>query len=181
MNKEELLNYFEKTDSRLYNNFIKAPASTKYHGSYEGGLLEHSVNVMNNLLQWREKHLSCELTEEDCVIIGLLHDLCKAELYIKQLGGGYNYNKSIVSHHAKLSVDMITYRLSLKLTPLQRVLILLHMSSWENEEDKKELTTDDLDWLYTPDHIQLLQAMNWADMKASEDERIKELTGDKKI
>ena len=32
--------------------FLEAPASTKYHGSYEGGLAEHSVNVMNRLMMY---------------------------------------------------------------------------------------------------------------------------------
>ena len=36
---EKLIEFIEKTD------FFKAPASTKYHGNYEGGLLEHSMKV----------------------------------------------------------------------------------------------------------------------------------------
>lgn len=36
---DELINFIEKSD------FFKAPASTRFHGSYEGGLLEHSLNV----------------------------------------------------------------------------------------------------------------------------------------
>ena len=34
---ENLLNFLEKSD------FYKAPASTRFHGNYEGGLLEHSL------------------------------------------------------------------------------------------------------------------------------------------
>ena len=36
---ENLLEFLEKSD------FYKAPASTRYHGNYEGGLLEHSMKV----------------------------------------------------------------------------------------------------------------------------------------
>ena len=36
---DKLLAWIEKSD------FYKAPASTRFHGSYEGGLLEHSLNV----------------------------------------------------------------------------------------------------------------------------------------
>ena len=36
---DELINFIEKSD------FFKAPASTRFHGSNEGGLLEHSLNV----------------------------------------------------------------------------------------------------------------------------------------
>ena len=37
---ENLLNFLEKSD------FYKAPASTRSHGNYEGGLLEHSLKYM---------------------------------------------------------------------------------------------------------------------------------------
>ena len=40
---DKLLTYIEKTD------FFKAPASTRFHGNYEGGLLEHSLNVYHLL------------------------------------------------------------------------------------------------------------------------------------
>ena len=36
---EELIQFMEKTD------FFKAPASTRFHGDYEGGLVEHSLKV----------------------------------------------------------------------------------------------------------------------------------------
>ena len=36
---EDLINFLEKSD------FFKAPASTRFHGNYEGGLVEHSLKV----------------------------------------------------------------------------------------------------------------------------------------
>ena len=36
---DNLLAFLEKSD------FYKAPTSTKFHGNYEGGLLEHSLKV----------------------------------------------------------------------------------------------------------------------------------------
>ena len=36
---EDLLSWLQKSD------FFTAPASTKYHGAYEGGLCEHSMDV----------------------------------------------------------------------------------------------------------------------------------------
>lgn len=38
---DELINFIEKSD------FFKAPASTRFHGSYEGGLLEHSLSLIH--------------------------------------------------------------------------------------------------------------------------------------
>lgn len=68
--KEKLLEYIEKTD------FFTAPASTKYHGSYMGGLAEHSLNVFNRMLKHKEKY-----SLETLAIVSLLHDLCKADYY----------------------------------------------------------------------------------------------------
>ena len=63
---DKLLEYIESTD------FFEAPASTKYHGNFRGGLVEHSLNV-----------LECMGTsfDESTVIVSLLHDLCKANFY----------------------------------------------------------------------------------------------------
>ena len=36
---DKLLEWMESTD------FFTAPASTRFHAAYEGGLLEHSLNV----------------------------------------------------------------------------------------------------------------------------------------
>ncbi len=56
--------------------WLTSPASTKYHLNKEGGLLEHSVGVAETLLKLRET-LASEITEESCVIVGLLHDVGK--------------------------------------------------------------------------------------------------------
>ena len=79
---EKLLEYLcsEKSD------FFTAPASTRYHGAYEGGLLEHSLNVYYCLRDYlarpRVKELyGMEYTEENIAIAALLHDLCKMNFY----------------------------------------------------------------------------------------------------
>lgn len=76
---EELINYLDtKTDFKF------APASTRYHGSFKGGLCEHSLNVydilvnMNNLY----KEITGECFEEDSlIIVALLHDISKVNTY----------------------------------------------------------------------------------------------------
>lgn len=66
------------------SDFFVAPASTKFHGSYEGGLLEHSLNVYDCLV---EELASANLQEkyliETVAIVSLLHDICKANFYKK--------------------------------------------------------------------------------------------------
>lgn len=58
-------------------SYLTAPASTRFHLCREGGLLEHSVNVCENMLRLRAA-LAPEISEESCVVTALLHDLGKA-------------------------------------------------------------------------------------------------------
>lgn len=57
-------------------SWLTSPASTKFHLNTPGGLLEHSVGVCETLLKLREC-LAPQLSEESCVIVGLLHDVGK--------------------------------------------------------------------------------------------------------
>ena len=57
--------------------WLTAPASIRYHLNKEHGLLEHSVNVAETMLKLKET-LDPEITDESCVIVGLMHDLGKA-------------------------------------------------------------------------------------------------------
>ena len=59
------------------SDFMTAPASTKYHGANEAGLLEHSLAVYDEFCRSLEWHgVSC--SAETAIICGLLHDVCKA-------------------------------------------------------------------------------------------------------
>lgn len=61
--------------------FFTAPASTKYHGNYEGGLLEHSYMVTKFLLTLtQDNHLIWHKTRSP-FIVGMFHDLCKIDQY----------------------------------------------------------------------------------------------------
>lgn len=80
--KDELMDYIKnKTD------FYMAPASTQFHLSCEGGLLQHSLNVYDCLMAkkgspiWKKTFES--IPEESLVIMSLLHDLCKVNFYVK--------------------------------------------------------------------------------------------------
>ncbi len=172
----KVLYTFEQADPKLFEKYMIAPSSTRYHGVYAGGLFDHSMNVCVSMAEWLVQHQNAGLTFEDCAIVGLLHDTCKAELYIlDENTGKYSYDKNLVVHHAKGSLDIIRKRLNIKLSTKQRVLILLHMSSWHNDEDVKALNLLDRCWLIGTKHIRLLQVVNWADMKAVQDEAISEL------
>lgn len=68
---ENLIAFLEKTD------FFTAPASTKFHNSFEGGLLAHSLNVYDALV----KLTNGEWSDDTIKIVALLHDICKINLY----------------------------------------------------------------------------------------------------
>ena len=69
---QSLMEFVEKE-----TEYLTTPASIKYHLCRERGLLEHSVNVAENLLKIKNV-LAPEISDESCVIVGLLHDLGKA-------------------------------------------------------------------------------------------------------
>ena len=77
---DKLLDFLVKSD------FFTAPASTRYHGAHEGGLLEHSLNVYDCLedilSRPRMKELfKVEYSDESIAIAALLHDVCKVNFY----------------------------------------------------------------------------------------------------
>lgn len=79
---DKLLEYLLSPQS----DFFTAPASTRFHGSYAGGLAEHSVNVYHCLKDYlsRERARSVygmEYTEETVAVVALLHDVCKINCY----------------------------------------------------------------------------------------------------
>lgn len=61
--------------------FWDAPASTKYHGNYPGGLAEHSLAVAKNLMMLTEKLDLKWDNPGSSFIVGLLHDVCKMDQY----------------------------------------------------------------------------------------------------
>ena len=81
---QDLINWLEtETD------FYQAPASTKFHGSVAGGLLEHSVAVCRELSALAGRY--CQGTPPaSLTIVSLLHDLCKVNFYKK----GYRNKKN---------------------------------------------------------------------------------------
>ncbi len=70
------------------SDFFTAPASTRYHGAYAGGLLEHSLNVYDCLCDYLSRSRAKEkygmnYSPESVAIVALLHDLCKVNFYVE--------------------------------------------------------------------------------------------------
>lgn len=72
---------FEMRSWLIEKGFFEAPASTKFHGAYEGGLFDHSYEVTNALLELTDKLGLHWQRSESPYIIGMFHDLCKIDQY----------------------------------------------------------------------------------------------------
>lgn len=129
----------------LLNNmgFFTQPASTRFHGAYEGGLFDHSYRVATELLKLTDAlHLDWE---RKCspVIIGLFHDLCKTDLYevksLQQDGDKmcveYKHSETPSlwgpGHGSKSVAIASTF---IQLTPEEVACIRYHMGAYEKDE-----------------------------------------------
>ena len=67
------------------SDFFTCPASARYHGSHEGGLCEHSLNVYDSLVKFLDspqaKELGFAYSDDTVALVSLMHDLCKAGCY----------------------------------------------------------------------------------------------------
>lgn len=68
------------------SDFFTAPSSTRFHGAFEGGLVQHSLNVYHCLKNYLERPRVKEIygmnySDETIAIVSLLHDLCKVNFY----------------------------------------------------------------------------------------------------
>lgn len=156
--RNEIIRLLESTQREGVENVIKtidalgffeAPASTKFHLNYAGGLAEHSLNVCKVALMLRKQMIEMkpELKEhlpEDSVIIStLLHDVCKADIYKEAIkkrqnasgrweeyqGYDVDYNNFPLGHGEKSVIVLL--RMGLNLTDDEIMAIRWHMSAWD--------------------------------------------------
>ena len=128
------------------NDFYACPASSKFHGAYPGGLVEHSLNVYDELKRLLEVYPEIQVSEESVVIAALFHDLCKVGLYTRErrnrknaFGQWESYDAYTVKErfcfggHGSKSVFLTQH--FIPLTPEEAVAINCHMSSWDGNTD----------------------------------------------
>lgn len=146
----DLLNEVEREGVKDYiqyietSDFFSAPASTKYHRDYPGGLAEHCLNLLEPLKLSNSRLKEEEqLPEDSLIIIALCHDVCKEGLYIGDCG---NY-RTLPDHpannkHSILSIERI--KKYIRLTRNERDIILYHMGLFSCYEYGMEYTPEDL-------------------------------------
>lgn len=134
---DKLISFLDKTD------FYIAPASTRFHGSYEGGLVEHSIKVYEILADKVAKS-QLEIEDNTIKIVALLHDICKLNYYkveyrnAKNKNGDwekvpyYTVDDTIPYGHGEKSVMMLSEFISL--TNEEKYAIRWHMGFTEPKE-----------------------------------------------
>ena len=136
------------------SDFFTAPASARFHSSYEGGLVEHSVNVYECLSSYLESDrvkqtFGFEYSEESIAIVSLLHDLCKVNVYKKgfrnvkdeegrwQRVDTFEYDDRLPYGHGEKSVYIISGYM--KLTREEAFAIRYHMG-YSSTEDQRNVS-----------------------------------------
>ena len=136
---KELLEYLQKSD------FFVAPASTQFHSAYEGGLVEHTINVYNRFLTAVKNEYGDNYTDkisnETIAICALLHDICKVDLYKiemrnRKVNGNweqypcYTVEDSLPYGHGEKSVYIISG--FMRLTREEAMIINWHMGGFDS-------------------------------------------------
>lgn len=138
---DNVIEYIKTTD------FFTAPASTSHHSNCEGGLLIHSLLVYSIMVQlykaaaFVKPNIFESITEDNIIIVSLLHDICKINTYTKGTKNvkdetgwkaveTYNYTEEFPYGHGEKSVLFLT-TLGLKLEPNELLAIRWHMGNWD--------------------------------------------------
>lgn len=166
---DKLLEFLEKSD------FFTAPASTRFHGAYEGGLLRHSLNVYECLTAYLERgrvkeQYKLDVSDETAAVVALLHDLCKVNFYTVSYRNSknektgqweklpyYSINDTLPYGHGEKSVYMVSG--FMRLSREEAMAIRWHMG-FSGIEDKNTIGA-------ALEKYPLAFALSVADMEAS--------------
>ena len=141
----DLMDWLEAGD------FYTAPASTRFHGSCEGGLLKHSLAVYMRLVELTKVYgygygYKSEIqADETIAIVSLFHDICKVNYYTTEMRWRKNSldkweqypvykvdEKFPFGGHGSKSVYLIQHFMNL--TPEEASAINCHMGAWDKSD-----------------------------------------------
>lgn len=129
------------------NGFFNAPASTKYHGNYAGGLFDHSFMVMNLLVELSAANALKWKRPASPFLVGMFHDLCKIDQYridnSTQYTVGeptrYEYNpNTMYKGHGDKSIILLSQFTTL--TDEETACIRYHMGAFTEKEEWRDYT-----------------------------------------
>ena len=117
----------------ITEGFFAAPASTKFHGCYIGGLAHHSLRLRDLVMFHSGLKLDAvvlpgqkplPISEDNITIATLLHDICKIGAYVGT-EKPYKWNKQQPKGHALLSIARIEEHI--ELVEIEKLMIMYHM------------------------------------------------------
>lgn len=172
---DRLLDYCRRSD------FYTAPSSTQYHLSVKGGLLQHSLNVLDALRGMLRDNGDgtrsymvagreiARYKEETLILTALLHDICKTKFYSTELRNKkidgrwtevevFTVNDEIPYGHGEKSVMMATE--FVRLTMEEKMAIRWHMGFPESHGDRMNFSA-------ALQKYPLVWALHNADMQAA--------------
>ena len=142
-------------------DFLTAPASTKFHGNFPGGLLVHSYTVTKRMSELSKLSgiSNYETTDESITLTGIFHDLCKVNTYEKLIEGanitiiynssnpfGYQHKEELITgFHGPKSVFILQKYINLK--NWEATAIMCHMGNFESKDSSKVFETNHLAWI----------------------------------
>lgn len=132
----DLINYLENE-----TDFFISPASSKYHLSFPGGLLQHSLNVYKIL---KEELKNTKYDDNTIKLVSLLHDVCKANYYKLDYKNAkinnewkqveyYTVDDQLPLGHGEKSVMIVSD--FIYLTREEKLAIRWHMGAFESKEN----------------------------------------------
>lgn len=152
---DELLEWINNS-----TDFYEAPASTRFHGSFKGGLLKHSLAVFDSLMDISNVYTEYTgtLNIESLAIVSLFHDLCKCNFYSvekrnrkNESGNWESYDAYKVDEKFKFgghgSKSLYIIMSFMKLKPEEAVAINCHMGAYDNEHVGDSYEQYPLAWL----------------------------------
>lgn len=156
-------------DWLVKEGFFVKPAAIKHHGNYTGGLFDHSLEVMEDLVEMTQKFGIPWSRPESPYIVGMFHDVCKLDDYCDEnasdvvvMGSGspisknpkWNYNDNkILTGHGDKSVMMLSQFINL--TEEEMLCIRFHMGAYVTSDwdayDKAIKKYQSVLWTHTAD------------------------------
>jgi len=128
-------------------DFFTAPCSTLFHGNFEGGLLEHSLRVLefalHNFNRIKTINPDLEYLKESLIISALFHDVCKVNQYKRNdekwtkinnqwaRYSGWDVEDTFPLGHGEKSIYLISKHLELKVS--EALAIRWHMGAYTSD------------------------------------------------
>ncbi len=141
----ELVEYLEEGK----NDFFRAPSSTRFHLNEAGGNCQHSLNVceaglkLRDIILEKRPELGSQLKRESVIVVTLLHDLCKSDIYhptTKKVKGAFglweevpgydvDYSNLPLGHGEKSAIMALWSGFEIYMDEI--IAIRWHMAAWD--------------------------------------------------